>query len=82
MIYTVPTAETKLSTLVDRDNPYMEFLLLQAPKSNTIDINFGPVGDTNHFLEPGKSAYLPVKSLATYAVKAASGSQSIILSTL
>ena len=82
MIYTVPTTETKLYTLTGRDNPYMQHIILQAAKTNTVDILFGPVGDASHFLEPGKSVYLPLRSLNDYVIKTTAASQSVILSTL
>lgn len=75
MNYTLTTTATKLSSLIDPENPYQKFLILQSSKANTDDILFGPIGDSNHFLEIGESVTLPLHSLATIEVRAKSATQ-------
>ena len=82
MQYDVPQVDTRLSKLVDTDNPYQDYIIMQAPKTNTEDIFFGPNNDVSHFLEPGKSTTLPVKALSSYSVRADAGGQELILTTI
>lgn len=69
-ISAVPQTITSLAELLDKDNIYCDEVVLQAYKTNALDIEFGPIGEVHHFLEPGKSATYPARNLSAFGVKA------------
>lgn len=79
MIIDIPGIATTLQSIMKLDNPYGEVLFLQAPKSNTSDVNFGPIGECELFLEPGLSASYPITSIASIQVCAEAGQKLIVI---
>lgn len=79
MIIDVPQVPTTLQDIMKRANPYGEVLFLQAPESNTTNVQFGPKGECELFLSPGLSASYPATSLASIQVCTTGGSEKLIV---
>jgi len=78
MIKIIPTTAISLFDLLGLDKPQVTEVFIQASKTNVADINFGPLGEVDHFLEMGKSAIVPLNNLKTYFVKG-NGTDTLII---
>jgi len=76
----LPVVNTPLADLLDSTNFWCDDVVIQADKANTVDIEYGPKGAVDHFLEPGKSSIYPARNLKSFMVKALAASQGLRVS--
>ena len=75
----IPLTPTNLKSLLDPDNPYCQAVILQAHETNAANIFFGPVGEAEIFIGPGKSSTFPINTLSALEIYATQADEGVTI---
>ena len=74
-IIEIPQVDTNLFELLDIQSPICHTVIMQAATANTVNIEFGLAGDTQLFIDPGKSSSFPVSTIKALTVNTSAAGQ-------